>query len=313
MSLKFYRFELPLTRRVHLSRDRELDSRIGYLVRRKSAWAEASPLPGFSKEGEAEVLEDFRRLRDEEEPQPQTASVRFAWHCLEHLPDEGVDITIAALLSGEPQEIIQRASELAKKKCPAAKLKVGTRTVAEDAEIARAVYERLEGKCLLRLDANRQWTAKQALAFADLTEDLSFDYVEEPVNSDFALADVRLKAKWRTAYDETLQAKDGVVTILETATSDMLVDKPSLTGGLRFEDVVGKIRVTHSAAYESGVGLYRIAQMASAAKLKYPAGLDTYHLLAEDVLRRRLNFKGWRLKLKRMPPVDVGKLEEIEL
>jgi len=311
MSLKFYRYELPLTRRVHLSRDRELDSRIGFLVRRKSAWAEASPLPGFSKEGEAEVLEDFQRLLDETEP--QTASVRFAWHCLENLPDEGVDITIAALLSGEPNDMLVRAAELVKQKCPAVKLKVGTRTVKEDAEIAREVYKRLEGKCRFRLDANRQWTAKQALAFADLTEDLSFDYVEEPVNSDFALADVRLKAKWRTAYDETLQAKEGVVTILETATSDMLVDKPTLTGGLRFEDVVGKIRVTHSAAYESGVGLYRIAQMASAAKLKYPAGLDTYALLADDVLKRRLNFKGWKLKLKRMPPVDLSKLEEIEL
>lgn len=306
MSLRFFRFSIPLAAPLTLADGREQTERSGFLLREGAEWAEASPLPGFSQEGEAELLEDFQRVLADEAP--VTPSVRFAMMCLRELPDEGVDCNVSALLAGVSEGILKRAAELPKKNCPAAKLKVGSREVEDDAELVRAVAERLDGKVALRLDANRQWRAKQVMAFHDMVKDIEIDYIEEPVDTDFELADVRLKTKWRTAYDETLQKRGGVVTILEVATSDMLIDKPTLTGGLQFNDLPRPKKVTYSASFESGVGLYRIAQLASQGD--HPAGLDTYRWLAGDVLKRPLRFPKWHLKLKRMPPVDLSVLEE---
>ena len=286
MKLRAYCFWLPLARPLRLAGGVTMRGREGVLLRRGDAWAEASPLPGFSTESLRDVKRDLRERRAD------CASMRFAMAALDR-PDRGVDCAVSALLTGDLAAVTEKAERVVAEGCVAAKIKVGGRAVEDDVRRVRAAAA---SGLRLRPDANQQWRLAEALAFVEATADLAIDYVEEPVVAE-DLEDFAARYSGGIALDES--RGEGAVA------GRITVDKPTVSGWL------GDPGAVLSSAFESGVGLYRIAQ--AAAGSDWPVGLDTYDWLKRDVLRERLRWDGWRLRLDRMPAVDESRLEELWL
>ena len=294
--MRCFRFRLPLTNAIQLD-DETFHHREGLLLESEGLWAEASPLPHFS----SETIEDvIAALRNKTATPP---SLRFALDCLEQ-PMTDCSVPLNSLLV---------AGRLAvDKDFAAVKLKVGRQSVAEDVAIVRQVHDQLQPHQALRLDANRAWSYEQATTFAKAIESISIQYIEEPLQSPTELEQLHTETGLPYALDETL-TEDLPLDDFPNAVAMVL--KPTLLGGrTRIAELaaLGKPLV-FSAAFESGVGITRIAQRAWEFARDVPCGLDTYSWLAEDMLKERLAVRNGRLFVAADLKINSRRLEEVEL
>ncbi|MBU4459026.1 MAG: o-succinylbenzoate synthase [Verrucomicrobia bacterium] len=313
--------------------NRRIDRRDGVLVRVESTagaegWGDAAPLPGFSVENRPQAEQELRDLAvrmvgfDVLSPadldrlsnlrQALSSSARFAvetalvtaaaaeagqapgaWL----LGVESDRCTVNALIGGDPSTWPGAVARCAAEGFLSIKLKVGRHPIDVELAAVRAATAAAPA-VRWRLDANRAWTGVEALAFAHGLAGLPVDYVEEPLRAGEALP-----AGWPrtvgTACDESLQSYDDVPDPVPPVVAWVL--KPTLAGGLARS--LARMRqarrcgcgVVFSAAHESGVGIRMLGELAAATGI--PAGLDTYRLLAEDVLEPRLHVAGGTLDL----------------
>jgi len=205
-----------------------------------------------------------------------------------------LSVPICALLAGSPEVVLDRAATLHARGYRAAKLKVGRRPVSEEIDLVRSVRDALGSEVGLRLDANRAWSDCDANSFAKGIESCRIEFIEEPLADPAGLPKLANNTGIPIALDESLVGADpasfeippGVVA---------LVLKPTLLGGmsatlawLKRARTSGILPVL-SAAFESGIGMNALIQLAARTELgETPAGLDTYSWLAEDILCERL-------------------------
>lgn len=182
------------------------------------------------------------------------------------------------------------------------KLKVGTRTVAEDAGLVRELGEGLGESISLRLDANRAWGYEEAAEFVGGTAGVRFEYVEEPLADPARLPGLVREFRVPVALDESLVGMEPEK--VEETFAVAFVLKPMLLGGiartLRVARRALRLGVTPvlSSAYESGVGTAALVALAAGiGDRPVAAGVDPYRMLAEDVLETPLNLPA--------PGVDV--------
>ena len=173
------------------------------------------------------------------------------------------------------------------------KLKVGTRTVVEEVALVRELAEELGEGISLRLDANRAWGYEEAAEFVRGTAGVRFEYVEEPLADPEGLPDFVGEFGVPVALDESLV---GMEPEKLEAFAVAFVLKPTLLGGisrtLRAAGRAHRLGVTPviSSAYESGVGTAALVALAAGiGDRPVAAGLDTYRMIAEDVLETPLN------------------------
>jgi o-succinylbenzoate synthase len=155
------------------------------------------------------------------------------------------------------------------------KLKVGDRNIALDVKKVNDIRVLLEGESYLRLDANRQWSLKEACIFAELIGNPRIDFIEEPIHDPSQLDAFYQKTRMRLALDETLQMmpigmnapgrcslplpqQEGVVAY---------VLKPMVLGLMATLDWIEqakllKCKAVISSVYESSVGLKVLANLA---------------------------------------------------
>lgn len=213
---EIFQYTLPLARPIPL-RDRPLSERSGLLLRLhapggESAWGEAAPLPGFSRENMAACrkklieavqallaggdLDDgaMRGLDVFRGPMAHSATyfaVESAWHALDaalhgvppwerKAAGRNATLPLNALLAGEETAIYARAREAASLGYRAVKLKVGRERMTDDIRIVRAVREALGPDIALRLDANQAWSLADAVLFGKAVAEARIAYVEEP-------------------------------------------------------------------------------------------------------------------------------------
>lgn len=342
-------YDLPLVHMLRLG-DGVLDRRAGWLVQVRTedgreGWGEVAPLPGFSRETPREAWLDLQRtapaLRSLEFPDDDPvaavagrlngvcSSVRCGVEQAVWTAAAGASPTaslwgaggdrfsLCALLAGTPADIIGRAHELAGQGYRAVKLKVGRRAPAEDADLARRVFEVLGPTVRLRIDANRAWTMEDARAFASKLGDIPVAYVEEPLRQPSELTSFHDATGLRLALDETLQ--EGLPgTWLDVRGLAALVLKPMVIGGLqRVRDLVRQaadrgLDAVLSAAFESGWGIRALGWMA-AGKPDVPAGLDTYRWLGADVLTPRLSLDAAEIPLASLAASELqhGRLRSV--
>jgi muconate cycloisomerase len=86
------------------------------------------------------------------------------------------------------------------------KLKVGTRSLDEDIEAAKAVRAAIGPDAALSVDANATWTEDKAIAFAHATAGLDIAYLEQPLRPD----DLRGMADIRAATGKPICADEGI-------------------------------------------------------------------------------------------------------
>lgn len=212
-----FQYTLPLARPIPLRGDK-VTERTGFLLKLYSAgghtaWGEAAPLPGFSRESMAECRRtllaaaadlldkedaldtDFpRRLKAFSGTSAHSAAyfaVESAWHLLLdasenkapwHRKDPGRDASLHlnALLAGAPDEIRGKAVSAAALGYRAVKLKVGRESMTEDIRLVREVRSIIGPEISLRLDANQAWSLDDAVLFGKAMGDAGIAYIEEP-------------------------------------------------------------------------------------------------------------------------------------
>lgn len=340
--LRLYRYELPLIEPLE-SKGTTLRRREGLLVEMvgdggAAGWGEAAPLPGFSREGLDEASVQLHALADAmagrevavdlRDPKGSLVRELDAWDLAPSarfgfelallglyaassgmaLPElvtsrPRATVPVNALISS-PDHAIEEAHRARAAGYEAVKLKVGARSVEEEAELVRALSEALGSGMSLRLDANRAWSFKEAETFARSVADVRLEYVEEPLADPAGLPYLASTCGLPVALDESLVDTEPEA-LEDRRYARAVVLKPTLLGGvsrtLRFARAASRfgMRPVLSSAYESGVGTSALVALAAGVGDEaVPAGLDTYRRLAEDVLRPTLDLPAPRVDVR---------------
>jgi o-succinylbenzoate synthase len=213
-------------------------------------------------------------------------------------------VSVNGLLSGTRNEILSKTSRLRQDAYQAVKLKVGQHPLQEEIRLVHDVREWIGDGVTLRLDANCAWSIEDALIFLQGVSSCQIDYVEEPVR-DFGLL-VSLLNKTNLpmpiALDESLmELTPENFTPLPNLKAVVL--KPTMLGFERSMQFarralsLGIIPVV-SSAFETGVGLTSLAELASVLNTTdVPVGLDTIDCFKEDLLRAPIQIEKGRISL----------------
>ncbi|MEM1069055.1 MAG: o-succinylbenzoate synthase [Planctomycetota bacterium] len=305
LDLKVYRFQIQLREPLKLKRQTHT-FRQGVLLERDGRWAEASPLPGFSRDSIEDVIQ---ALRGE---QAITPALQFALDSLELPKAERSHVPFNGLLIGTPDQVVLDASQCTASNCPAVKIKVGRTGIIDEIEMIKRIREQMPARIRLRLDANQAWTFNEAVDFATATADLSLDYVEEPLRDSSRLEELHSETGIAYALDESLLED---IDLTEYPNASALICKPTLLGGRERLDRLSSLGkpMVFSASFESGVGICRIIQLASTYAPETAAGLDTLDWLSDDLLFESPIKKDGRFIISGEPRVDTSSLERVLL
>lgn len=311
--LSAYRFRIPFRRSVMLG-GQSFSYRDGILLEREGRWAEASPLPGFSRESIDDVIAVLQGTPNDlqEEFAGRTkksmarcisplipAALEFGLSSLDQPQPCRLQVPLNKLLMGDPEQILADAQQCNREGFSAVKLKVGRGCLDSEISLVRQVRELLQDQIQLRLDANQAWTLKQARRFAQETESLHIQYIEEPLQNSLQLEQLYRETHLPYALDESLI---GGSTLEDWPSAAALVCKPTILGGrTEIERLASTGKpVVFSSAFESGVGIARIMQLAMEFSPSVPAGLDTLGWMAGDLLMESPRQQGEAMILDRL-------------
>jgi len=130
------------------------------------------------------------------------------------------------------------------------KIKVG-KDIGVDVERVKAIYAAVEGRALLRLDANQGWTAKQAVYALNLLEDagVRLELVEQPVKAQDldGMKYVTERVHTPIMADESVFGPTEVVELIRMRAADIINIKLMKTGGIsnaiRIADIAAMYQV----------------------------------------------------------------------
>jgi o-succinylbenzoate synthase len=115
------------------------------------------------------------------------------------------------------------------------KIKVG-KDIGVDIDRVKAIYAAVEGRALLRLDANQGWTAKQAVYALNLLEDagVRLELVEQPVKAQDldGMKYVTERVQTPIMADESVFGPTEVVELIRMRAADIINIKLMKTAGL---------------------------------------------------------------------------------
>ena len=222
-------------------------------------------------------------------------------------------VCVNGLLAGTRQAVIAKAERLLAAGFRAFKLKVGRYALDKDVDLVRQLRDLIGHDAVLRLDANRAWNVEQTLAFARRLEGTPVDYLEEPVGSVEMLVSLLQEPAMSlpVALDESL-VNMAPEDLASWSKIKAVVLKPTLLGfekTIRFARTAMHLGMTPvvSSAFESGVGVTILAQIASSINQgKVPAGLDTLDRFAEDLLQTPLTIEHGELTVPALPNTVEG-------
>ena len=115
------------------------------------------------------------------------------------------------------------------------KIKVG-KDIGVDVERVKAIYAAVEGRALLRLDANQGWTAKQAVYALNMLEDagVRLELVEQPVKAQDldGMKYVTERVHAPIMADESVFGPTEVIKLINMRAADIINIKLMKAGGL---------------------------------------------------------------------------------
>lgn len=325
--LQFYEFTLPF-HSVFKTGAGDFLQRSGILIHFRDQsthiLAEASPLPGFSRESLGEVkklcisykedidhflLSDFSvsRLRSFLENLPAVPSFQFAlsylgleiiserrkvpFHLLLQRPFKRNLKVNDVIGAGDINHIQSKIEEGMERGINTFKIKAPypVEQLAEDLE---QVHKKFPG-IKFRLDANQTWPVQKLDEISSLFVNLPVEYIEEPVSTfgPEKLSDIISACRIPIALDESISSLSMVGSALKNYPETTLIIKPSLFGNLF--DLIETIsrfstllsNIIITTTIEARIGRSMIASIASVTGDPEKAhGLNTGHLLRYDLL-----------------------------
>ncbi len=152
----------------------------------------------------------------------------------------------------------------------ALKIKVG-KDIGVDIERVRAIHAAVEGRALLRLDANQGWTAKQAVFALQALEDagVHLELVEQPVKARdlTGLKFVTERVHTPVMADESVFGPSEVIELIRMRAADIINIKLMKTGGLSQAIQIADIAAIHGMECMMGCMLESSVSVAAAAHL----------------------------------------------
>ncbi len=152
----------------------------------------------------------------------------------------------------------------------ALKIKVG-KDIGVDIERVRAIHAAVEGRALLRLDANQGWTAKQAVYALNQLENsgVQLELVEQPVKAhDLAgLKFVTERVNTPVMADESVFGPEQVSQLIDMRAADIINIKLMKTGGLSRAIQIADIAALNGIDCMMGCMLESSVSVAAAAHL----------------------------------------------
>jgi len=150
------------------------------------------------------------------------------------------------------------------------KIKVG-KDIGVDLERIKAIYAAVEGRALLRLDANQGWNAKQAVYAIQTLEDsgVKLELVEQPVKAqDLAgLKYVTERVHTPIMADESVFGPAEVIDLIKMRAADIINIKLMKTGGLSKAIQIADICAIHQVECMIGCMIETGISVAAAAHL----------------------------------------------
>ncbi|MDD1782415.1 o-succinylbenzoate synthase [Enterovibrio sp. ZSDZ35] len=287
-----YRYCLPMDSGVILRHTR-LVNREGFIVELrdgdKIGRGEIAPLPEFSRENAEQAGEQAEHaltlwLRgdaiDVDSLYPSVAfGLSMAMAELDgEVPSEG-NYQAAPLCNGDPDDLVQKLADMPGQKV--AKIKVGMYEAIRDGMVVNMFLEVIPD-LMLRLDANRQWTAAKAAQFAKYVHPAyrsRIAFLEEPCQSPVDSLAFAQESGIALAWDETVR-DDGFSLEMQDGLKAIVI-KPTLVGSLdKVKALTAQahqmgLEVVISSSLESSFGLMQLARIAHWLTPDSIPGLDT--------------------------------------
>ncbi len=340
---KIFHYQLPLSRELAVF-GKTLKQREGFIIQLSdeagnSGFGETSPLPGASLEMPNVVVDQLKALRQRINGQviaqnigqkgknfsswlenmPLAPSVHFgietavlslkAAHLKKSLTDlltENPQTTLAVngLLQGTREAILKEAENLLDLGFTTLKLKVGSASLADDIATCNALTKLINGRAIVRLDANKAWDIKSAFEFCRAIDFAAIEYIEEPLKDFSRVAEFYEETLIPVAIDESLK-EHSLREIKSLDGVEVVILKPTILGG--FEKITRMTEEAHSyglrsvisSTFESGIGLRALAHMAACFSKHTAVGLDTGKWLKTDTVSPPLALPKGRLLIEK--------------
>ncbi|MDX1670714.1 MAG: o-succinylbenzoate synthase [Balneolaceae bacterium] len=324
--MEIFQYRFPLARPFVTGRQ-TYTYRNGFILRWKTdsleAYGEAAPLPGFSGESLQDVSQQLKEIADRLEglfrtdpgdeelerlkQQNQLApSVRFALDTLYHdlqAKKNGTSLCPylfdscrnkipinSVVTAGSQRETLETIRRQVDRGIKTIKIKVGKDFDREMNIVKQA--SNLHSDIHFRLDANRSWTAEEAVKNLAILADYPIEYCEEPVRNPSVevLEKLVQNSPIPIALDETLSDIPLTGDLLERNIAGVLIFKPMVLGDLQKIIETKRLADTHdyttvfTTSLESGIGRMMTATLAAGlCPGNQGHGLDTGSLLEIDV------------------------------
>jgi L-Ala-D/L-Glu epimerase len=203
------------------------------------------------------------------------------------------------------------------------KLKVGI-DIGVDIERVKAIYAAVEGRALLRLDANQGWTAKQAVYALHALEDAGvvLELVEQPVRAaDLeGLKYVADRVHTPVMADESVFGPREVIDIIRNRAADIINIKLMKTGGIsnaiRIADIAQMYGVDCmiGCMLEASISVAAAVHVAVAkANVITKVDLDGPSLCAYDPVKCGVNFNESEISIRDVPGLGVTEILGLEM
>lgn len=276
---------------------RGVTSREGVLIQGPSGWGEFAPFEDYGLEYAGRWLATALEAAYGQWP---VAKRQF--------------INVNAIIPGVSAEV---AAELVRDVvqtdgCSTIKVKVTGDLGGDEARVA-AVREALDrtlgvGKGKIRIDANACWTVAEAITAISRLSAYTLEYVEQPVESNEELRNVRRAIDTPIAVDESIRKDKNLDAralneLRELA--DIAIIKPAPVGGVQRGVEVAellKMPIVVSNGMESSIGICTSLALAAALDIDLACGLGTGKLIAHDLIASPLVAINGQMQVQRLAP-----------
>ena len=223
-------------------------------------------------------------------------------------------ISVNAIIPGVSAEV---AAQLARDVvstdgCTTIKVKVTGDLAGDEARVA-AVRQTLDevlgvGIGRIRIDANACWSVSQAIDAIRCLSAYSLEYVEQPVELNDDLREVRRSIDVPVAVDESIRKDKNLdVHALKELRelADFAIIKPAPIGGVHRGVEIAellKMPIVVSNGMESSIGICTSLALAGALDIDRACGLGTGKLIAQDLIASPLVPIDAKMKVQRLAP-----------
>jgi len=202
------------------------------------------------------------------------------------------------------------------------KIKVG-KDAGVDIERVKAIYAAVEGRALLRLDANQGWTAKQAVYALNLLEEagIRLELVEQPVKAHDldGMKYVTERIQTPVMADESVFGPTEVVELIRMRAADIINIKLMKTAGLsnaiRIADICAMYQVECmiGCMLESSISVAAAVHLAAAkANVITKVDLDGPSLCAFNPVDGGVSLRESEITITDAPGLGIREIRGLE-